>query len=170
MIIRLIVCSIISSWHVSNLSWMKVSRISSHIQWGFFFCFGFFLNKVVLMPCLWMHKGWHLYCTDKAWHLHWYKARHSSMCAGLLFHLYFWCSLYSVIRILSWETSKASKSFTFPPADPLHIMFWLSRKLFSQHSLAGDVEILISVKRIFSQVSYLRKYCFPLYAVVLLGK
>lgn len=100
--------------------------------------FFFFLNKVVLVPCLWMHKGWHLYCTDKAWHLHWYKARHRSMCASLLFLLYFWCSLFSVIRVLSWETSKASKSFTFPPADPLHIMFWLSKEtLFPTLSCKG---------------------------------
>lgn len=116
----------------------------------FFVCF---LNKVVFVPFLWMHKGWHLYCTDKVWHLYEYKAGHRSMCASLLFHLYFCCSLYCVIRVLSWETSKASKSFTFPPSDPLHFMFWLSRKIFFHHSSSGDPKILISVERIFSQVS-----------------
>ncbi len=161
------------SWRVSDLSclWRWVS-FSSKIQRGYF------LLKVMLVPCLWMHKGWHLYCTDKAWHLYWYKAGHASVYGSLLFHKYFCCSLYSVIRVLSWETSKASKSFTFPPSDPLHIMFWLSRKIIFQHSLTGDWEILISVERFFiffiffSQVAWCTSgsIAFSLNAIVLLGK
>jgi len=98
-------------------------------------------------------------------HLVWYKAGHRSMCQLFIPNIFF------MQFVLEGKPQKHQSlihcAFRTPSS-----CFDGAGKSFFQHSLAGHPEIFIYTERIFftGSLTYFRKYCFCLYAIVLLGK